>query len=798
MRNFITLLFALLTLTFVMFLPSPPPAAAETFEEQIAKLEAKLPTVTGKEKVDLLNQLALQVRAVSTKKSLEYAQKALELAQKESYKSGESQALNNLCQANISLSDFPKALKFSQQATDAAQQAGDDTQLAISYNNRGIAHAYLNEIDKSLDFFQKSLAIREKIGNIAEISVVLTDIATLHSNFRADYHKALEYLERALELQKKLGEKWAWRTTLGNMGTAYTRLGNYEKALQCFTDALHTTEDVDDKRGTAGFLAHIGNTYAELKKYGPALEALQKSLEIRKELGNKLDIANTLASMGRVFLKQNQHNRALEHFRESLAIKEAIGDKRGGTSVSISIGDVFFQQGHYREAMTYFKKASETARQTNDKMLLSQSLRSRGKTLTQLRDYKNALADLRRGLDIALEAQDKHLTGTFYEALSETYAAKGDFKNAYDAQKHFQDINDSIFNEKSNKQITEMQTRYDTLKKEQKITLLTKNKEIQDLTISEERSARNALIAGLALVLTILALLTWKYLYLFAFWKKHKYIGRFRLMEEIGTGGMGTIYKAHGLRDKKETVAIKVLKPELFENENSRKRFKQEGAIIDKLDHPNIIEIFERGEYKDRLFIAMEYLRGKTLQQLIQETGRIQLNQSLHIMLQTSDALALIHGKDIIHRDLKPSNIMLIERDDDPAFVKILDFGLAKTRHHTKITMTGTLLGTIDYISPEQLSGGQPSAFSDVYSLGVTFYEMVTGTVVFPGETANDVLKQILDSPPISPNRFRPDLPPELNTLILAMLKKEKESRPTIKHVFDTLQNIRYQYKIRC
>jgi serine/threonine-protein kinase len=284
---------------------------------------------------------------------------------------------------------------------------------------------------------------------------------------------------------------------------------------------------------------------------------------------------------------------------------------------------------------------------------------------------------------------------------------------------------------------------------------------------------------------------------LFSFWKTQKYIGQFRLMEEIGSGGMGTVYKAHSLRDKTETAAVKVLKPELFKDESSKKRFRQEAVIIDKLDHPNIIKIFERGEYKEKLFIAMEFLQGKTLDVKIDEEGQMDLKECFHIMEQISDALLLIHGKEIIHRDLKPSNIMLIERDGDADFVKLLDFGIARMKFQSRITRTGVLMGTLNYMSPEQLAHSEFSPASDVYSLGVTFYEMVTGKIAFPGDTANDIMKQVLDTTPIEPGRFRSDIPGELNDLIMKMLEKDKESRPVIKDVFERLQMLQSEFNYK-
>ncbi len=281
-----------------------------------------------------------------------------------------------------------------------------------------------------------------------------------------------------------------------------------------------------------------------------------------------------------------------------------------------------------------------------------------------------------------------------------------------------------------------------------------------------------------------------KYLAMTAFWKKQKFVGNFKLLDMIGSGGMGAIYKAINLSDKSETVAIKVLKDEMFADEKIRKRFKQEAAIIDQLDHPNIVKVIERGQSRQSLFIAMEYLQGITLNKKIQAEKKLVLTEALHIMIQVADAMTKIHAKNIIHRDLKPDNIMLIQKDQDPNFVKLLDFGLAKMQYQTSLTQTGIVIGTINYLSPEQISGKGSSPASDIYALGIIFYEMLTGEKPFIGETTIDIMKQIMDKTPIEPQRFRDDISPRLNHLIIRMLDKDIKLRPVIYDVLAYLKDI--------
>lgn len=278
-----------------------------------------------------------------------------------------------------------------------------------------------------------------------------------------------------------------------------------------------------------------------------------------------------------------------------------------------------------------------------------------------------------------------------------------------------------------------------------------------------------------------------RYIAMASFWKRKKYVGSFKLLDRIGSGGMGTVYKASSLRDKTETVAVKILREEMFEDQSNIKRFKQEGAIIDQLDHPNIIKVVERGMSGDYYFIAMEYLQGRTLSKKIEEDKQIDLKEGVHIMRQVVSAMKKIHSKNIIHRDMKPDNVMLVQKGSDRNYVKLLDFGLAKTQYQTRLTQTGIVIGTVNYLSPEQISGKGSFPASDIYAMGVMFYEMMTGEKPYRGTTTVDIMKQILDKSPIEPVRFRSDMSLDLNHLIMRMMDKDKEKRPGVASVLDEL-----------
>ncbi len=276
------------------------------------------------------------------------------------------------------------------------------------------------------------------------------------------------------------------------------------------------------------------------------------------------------------------------------------------------------------------------------------------------------------------------------------------------------------------------------------------------------------------------------------FWRKKNYIGGYRIVEQIGVGGMANILKVvSGKRSKKEFLALKLIKEEFLFDAVYRKRFLEEGQIIDNLDHPHIVKVFDRGEHNQNLFIAMELLEGQTLEQVIQQKGAISPEESLDIVLQILDALSVIHHAGIIHRDLKPGNIMLVKKGEKENFVKILDFGLAKTQSLSRVTESGIVVGTLCYLSPEQLLNSEYSFASDIYSLGSIFYEMLTGEKAYYAETPLEIMQQMFKTDPKPPKALKKDIPEQLNSIVLEMMEKEPGNRPSVEVLKITLLKLK-------
>lgn len=304
-------------------------------------------------------------------------------------------------------------------------------------------------------------------------------------------------------------------------------------------------------------------------------------------------------------------------------------------------------------------------------------------------------------------------------------------------------------------------------------------------------------LTGLAFA--ALSALSWqllrKYLRAVRFWKKKTQIGHFKILETIGSGGMATVYKAQDLLDRRRIVALKVLSEENLHDEVQKRRFKHESLITEQLDHPHIVRILERGEMDHCWYIAMELLPGVSLARLIRERGRLELGDALDIMLQVVDALHAIHGRDILHRDLKPENIMVSEREGRRFYVKLLDFGLAITPAQSRLTMSGVVMGTIRYLPPERIHQGVSLAAGDIYSAGVILYEMLTAAKPFWSEATGEVIHRILETYPVQAREINPEIPPELDALVTAMIDKDPLRRPALEEIESRLKKIHDERK---
>ncbi|CAN7435354.1 Stk1 family PASTA domain-containing Ser/Thr kinase [Rossellomorea sp. LjRoot5] len=244
--------------------------------------------------------------------------------------------------------------------------------------------------------------------------------------------------------------------------------------------------------------------------------------------------------------------------------------------------------------------------------------------------------------------------------------------------------------------------------------------------------------------------------------------GRYRIIKLIGGGGMANVYLAHDVILDRE-VAIKMLRIDFANEEEFIKRFQREAQSATSLAHPNIVSIYDVGEEDDLYYIVMEYVHGMTLKQYIQQHSPVNVDKAIDIMKQLTIAMSHAHQNHIVHRDIKPHNILL----DEEGNVKITDFGIAMALSATSITQTNSVLGSVHYLSPEQARGGMATKKSDIYSLGIVMFELLTGRLPFSGESAVSIALKHLQSETPSLKRWNQDIPQSVENIVLKATAKD-------------------------
>jgi serine/threonine-protein kinase len=251
----------------------------------------------------------------------------------------------------------------------------------------------------------------------------------------------------------------------------------------------------------------------------------------------------------------------------------------------------------------------------------------------------------------------------------------------------------------------------------------------------------------------------------------HVVDGRYRLVSRLGSGGMADVWCADDLQLGRR-VALKLLHRRFAEDDEFVERFRREASSAAGLQHPNVVSVYDRGEYDGTYYIAMELLEGRTLKDLVKEDGPLEAHRAIDLAIQILRAARFAHKRGIVHRDLKPHNVIVDAEDR----AKVTDFGIARAGA-SDMTETGSILGTAQYLSPEQAQGHAVGAQSDLYAIGIVLYEMLTGEIPFDGDTAVTIALKQVSEPPLPPSRLAPSIPPDLEAIVLRALAKLPEER---------------------
>src|SRR6185369_6875689 len=249
-------------------------------------------------------------------------------------------------------------------------------------------------------------------------------------------------------------------------------------------------------------------------------------------------------------------------------------------------------------------------------------------------------------------------------------------------------------------------------------------------------------------------------------------VGNYKIIDKIGEGGMGAVFKGVDLMLERE-VAIKMLRPELASQPNVVERFRTEAVTLAKLNHPNVATLHSFFRQGEDFFMVMEFVRGETLDSMIRQHGAMPCDQAVELFSMALKGIDHAHKMGIVHRDIKPANMMLT----DTGSIKVMDFGIARVLGTDRMTRAGHLIGTAEYMSPEQVRGEETDARSDIYSLGILLYEMLTGRVPFNSTSEYQLMRSQIEDAPAPPRTFSPNIPLGIEQAIMRALAKKREAR---------------------
>src|SRR6266571_2664342 len=249
-------------------------------------------------------------------------------------------------------------------------------------------------------------------------------------------------------------------------------------------------------------------------------------------------------------------------------------------------------------------------------------------------------------------------------------------------------------------------------------------------------------------------------------------VGNYKIVDKLGEGGMGAVFKGVDLMLERE-VAIKMLRPELASQANVVERFRSEAVTLAKLNHPNVATLHSFFRQGNDFFMVMEFVRGETLDAVIKRQGAMPCDRAVELFCHALEGIDHAHKMGIVHRDIKPANMMLTELGS----IKVMDFGIARVLGTDRMTRAGHLIGTVEYMSPEQVRGEETDARSDIYSLGILLYEMLTGRVPFNSSSEYELMRSHIEEAPKPPGTFAPQIPVIVEQAIMRALAKKPEAR---------------------
>ena len=499
----------IIVLSFVLLVTS-----LVAVDARVDSLKNKLLNADSREKVHLYNELGKLYWGVSSEKTHEYSNLALELSQNINYLKGEAQSLNNIGVGYYFSDDYDNALVYFKKSLEIRREIGDKKDIVASLNNIGIIYDDLNMYDEALDYYLQSLELFEDIGDNVGVAVTLHNVGVVYESL-SNYNKSLEYLLRALKVYEEIGDKTGVASSYGNIGIVYKDLSNYDKSLEYHLKSLKISREIDDVKGIANSLDNIGIIYENLNNYEKAIEYYSESMKIESEIGDDLGVASSLNNIGIIYDEQGHHDMAIDNYNRALEMYRSIGFKNGVANTLNNLGVVYENQLNYPEALKYHKEALEIFYDIGHKKGYAASLNNIGSVYIKMSDYVKGVDYLEQALVVASSIETKDLVIEIYGKLSSYYESVGDYQTALYNFKLFSAIKDSIFNKEKIEKIAGMQTTYEVEhlleQQENEIELLTKDNEIYRLQVEKQHLTNWRFYLGFIILLVVFSFVYYRY-----------------------------------------------------------------------------------------------------------------------------------------------------------------------------------------------------------------------------------------------------------------------------------------------
>ncbi len=588
-------------------------------------------------------------------------------------------------------------------------------------------------------------------------------------SIKGNLKKIIDILEGVKRLSKKFHQYYWYHFANIKLIETYSELYNLEKAKELYKESENFLKNSSMERLYAYLLSAISFYYEDFGLYSKAEEKLKTLLSLNKKSA-LLVYAFSLSQLSKIEYLLGKDKEAKIYAEKGLLECKKIGLILGINNSLQTLALLKIREKKYREGITLFNKIFSISK--NEGRVQPEILRYYLYALIKSNQFKKALNLEKKIMNLKIPsnynytiqyylyiAKKNILKNKKFSFFISPYYVFSFYKNISKAYTIVNKINLSSFKTQN-----------------EKLDYLKNKIEIFSEYASATKRIAIEILKIIILFITVIFLIT--AITGFIIKRKKKLIGPYYIKELIASGGMGDVFKAKSI-ETGEIVALKVLKDSLFLKKETKLRFKREAEVLKTLSHPGIVRILDSGEHKGKLYIALEYIKGKTLKQIISERWPLSIEESFKISAETLSALSYIHSKEIIHRDIKPSNIMIIgdKRRSEGFSIKLMDFGISKAIDMETITREGSIMGTPYYIPPEAIKNNIIDKRGDIFSFGVLMYELFTGEIPFYHTDPVGTIHKILNFNPQPPSKVYPYVPKCMDDIIMKCLRKNPEER---------------------